>query len=81
VNFGFWDTVRTREAHPAGHLNRLIERQVDALGGIKSLYSESYFEREKFWSIYDRDAYAALKARYDPNGRFPDLYDKTVLRA
>jgi len=81
VNFGFWDTVRTREAHPAGHFNRLIERQVDALGGIKSLYSESYFEREKFWSIYDRDAYAALKARYDPNGRFPDLYDKTVLRA
>ena len=81
VNFGFWDTVRTREAHPTGHFNRLIERQVDALGGIKSLYSESYFEREKFWSIYDRDAYAALKARYDPNGRFPDLYDKTVLRA
>mgnify|MGYP002260314743 CR=1 FL=1 len=34
VNFGFWDTVRTRDARPAGHLNRLIERQVDALGGI-----------------------------------------------
>ncbi|MCX7892359.1 MAG: FAD-binding oxidoreductase [Burkholderiales bacterium] len=80
INFGFWDTVRTRERHPPGHFNRLVERKVAALGGIKSLYSESYFDRDEFWSIYDRDAYAALKRRYDPEGRFPDLYDKTVLR-
>ena len=80
VNFGFWDTVRTREAHSAGHFNRLVERKVGELGGIKSLYSDSYFERDVFWSIYDREAYAALKARYDPRGRFPDLYEKTVLR-
>ena len=80
VNFGFWDTVRTREAHPTGHFNRLVERKVGELGGIKSLYSDSYFERDQFWSIYDREAYAALKARYDPRGRFPDLYDKAVLR-
>ena len=40
VNFGFWDVKRTREAHPPGHFNRLIEEKVSALGGIKSLYSE-----------------------------------------
>ena len=50
------------------------------LGGIKSLYSDSYFPREEFWAIYDRPAYDALKARYDPHGRLGDLYDKCVLR-
>ena len=80
VNFGFWDVVRTRATHPPGHFNRLIERKVADLGGIKSLYSDSYFPREEFWAIYDRPAYDALKARYDPHGRLGDLYDKCVLR-
>jgi FAD/FMN-containing dehydrogenase len=80
LNFGFWDVVRTRERHPSGHFNRLIERKVTELGGVKSLYSDSYFPPEEFWSIYNRDAYAALKARYDPGRRFKDLYEKCVLR-
>ena len=81
VNFGFWDVVRTTQSHPPGHFNRLIERKVTELGGIKSLYSDSYFERGEFWSIYDRAVYAALKDRYDPRRALPDLYDKCVLKA
>ena len=80
VNFGFWDVKRTREAHPAGHFNRLIERKVVELGGIKSLYSDSFFPPEEFARLYGGDAYHALKARYDPQGAFPDLYAKCVLR-
>jgi len=80
VNFGFWDVVRTRRAHPPGHFNRLVEAKVDALGGIKSLYSDSYYAPEAFWRIYDREAYQRLKARYDPQGVLGDLYQKCVLR-
>ncbi|MCG6897484.1 MAG: FAD-binding oxidoreductase [Thiocapsa sp.] len=80
VNFGFWDVVRPRQAHPPGHFNRLIEDKVSKLGGIKSLYSESYFPEDEFWRIYGRDAYERLKARYDPLGVFGDLYAKCVLR-
>lgn len=80
VNFGFWDVVRSRAPHPAGHFNRMIERKVVALGGIKSLYSDSYFPRAEFDAIYGGAAYAALKARYDPDGRLPGLYEKCVLR-
>jgi FAD/FMN-containing dehydrogenase len=80
INFGFWDVVTTRVARPAGFCNRRIERKVRELGGIKSLYSDSYFTPEEFWAIYDRPAYLALKARYDPDGRLPDLYAKCVLR-
>jgi FAD/FMN-containing dehydrogenase len=80
VNFGFWDVVRCRDVLPEGHFNRMVEREVERLGGIKSLYSESYYDREAFWRIYGGDAYRALKARYDPDGTFPDLYEKCVLR-
>jgi FAD/FMN-containing dehydrogenase len=80
VNFGFWDVVRTREKHAAGHFNRLIEAKVIALGGIKSLYSDSYFSREQFAAAYGGADYTALKARYDPDSRLGDLYAKCVLR-
>jgi FAD/FMN-containing dehydrogenase len=80
VNFGFWDVKRTREAHPPGHFNRLIERKVAELGGIKSLYSDSFFTPEEFARYYGGEAYRALKAKYDPQGAFPQLYDKCVLR-
>ncbi len=80
VNFGFWDVVRSRERHPPGHFNRKVEDKVGELGGIKSLYSDAYYDRETFWAIYNGPAYRRLKERYDPDGRLPDLYDKTVLR-
>jgi FAD/FMN-containing dehydrogenase len=80
LNFGFWDVVRCRQAFAPGHHNRLVEAKVAALGGIKSLYSDSYYEPEEFWRIYDGEAYRALKSKYDPQGRARDLYQKCVLR-
>jgi FAD/FMN-containing dehydrogenase len=80
VNFGFWDVKRTRERHPPGHFNRLIERKVVELGGIKSLYSDSFFTPEEFARLYGGEAYARLKAKYDPDAAFPGLYAKCVLR-
>jgi FAD/FMN-containing dehydrogenase len=81
INFGFWDVIRTRTPYPPGHFNRQVERKVAELGGLKSLYSSSYYERDAFWQPFDRDAYRRLKERYDPSGRLKDLYDKTVLGA
>jgi FAD/FMN-containing dehydrogenase len=80
INFGFWDVVRTKQSYPSGHFNRAIERKVEELGGIKSLYSDSYFPPDEFWRIYNGEAYRALKQRYDPTGVFKDLYAKCVLR-
>jgi len=80
LNFGFWDVKRTREAHPPGHFNRMIEERVTALGGIKSLYSDSYFPEDEFAQLYGGEAYARLKKKYDPGGAFPGVYEKCVLR-
>jgi len=81
VNFGFWDVIRGREKLPPGHYNRAVEQEVIALGGMKSLYSDSFFTPEEFWRIYNKPAYDGLKAKYDPQGRMRDLYAKCVLRA
>ena len=80
LNFGFWDVLRTRKGYEPGHFNRLIEDKVSELGGIKSLYSDSYFGREEFDRIYGGAAYRQLKDKYDPSGTFPALYEKCVLR-
>lgn len=80
LNFGFWDVVRRREPFEAAHHNRLVEHKVAELGGIKSLYSDAFYDEDSFWRIYDGAAYRALKAKYDPGGRARDLYQKCVLR-
>jgi FAD/FMN-containing dehydrogenase len=80
VNFGFWDVVRRRDPYPPGRFNRLVEQEVASLRGIKSLYSDSYYTREAFDATYGGDAYRALKRRYDPDGAFPALYEKCVLK-
>jgi FAD/FMN-containing dehydrogenase len=79
VNFGFWDVLRRPMRFAPHQFNKLIEQQVTALGGIKSLYSDSFYAREDFERIYGGKQYRALKQKYDPRGEFPELYDKCVL--
>ena len=78
VNFGFWDMLANTRND--GFYNRKIERMALHLRGVKGLYSSSYYDEETFWSIYDLESYEALKKKYDPNRRFRDLYEKTVLK-
>lgn len=80
INFGFWDVVKSREVLPVGYYNRKVERKVRELGGIKSLYSESFYEPAEFWHIYHRSDYERLKAKYDPQKNFQDLYQKCILK-
>ncbi len=80
ANFGVWDSKFTSTGYPEGHFVRLIERKLAELDGIKSLYSDSYYDPEEFWALYNKPAYDKLKAKYDPKGRLSDLYRKCVLR-
>ena len=80
INFGFWDAVRTDSMHSQGHFNRMIEEKVTELGGIKSLYSESFYPQKEFWELYGGHNYRLLKDRYAPGHVLKDLYQKCVLR-
>jgi FAD/FMN-containing dehydrogenase len=79
VNVGFWASVELADGAVEGDVNRAIELEVERLGGRKSLYSSSYYPVEEFWSIYNGEAYASLKGRYDPDSRLLDLYAKCVV--
>ncbi|MGN6330900.1 MAG: FAD-binding oxidoreductase [Motilibacteraceae bacterium] len=80
VNFGFWGTVRLKPGQADGHHNRLVEREVERLGGRKSLYSTAYYEEDEFWRLYGGAQYEVLKKTYDPGSRLLDLYAKCVGR-
>jgi FAD/FMN-containing dehydrogenase len=76
INFGFWDVIPS--AYEPGHYNRRVERKLVELGGKKGLYSSVYFDEDTFWALYNRPAYERLKAKYDPRGVLPGLYEKCV---
>jgi FAD/FMN-containing dehydrogenase len=61
--------------------SELLERETYELGGIKALISQNHYDRERFWSIYDRPRYEEIKRRLDPEGVFGDLYEKVCRRA
>ncbi|KZE94726.1 FAD-dependent decaprenylphosphoryl-beta-D-ribofuranose 2-oxidase [Agromyces sp. NDB4Y10] len=78
VNVGFWSTVPVGATE--GEANRRIEREVAALDGHKSLYSDAYYPPDEFDRLYGGTAYRAVKRRYDPDSRLLDLYAKAVQR-
>jgi hypothetical protein len=57
-----------------------MDSECFARGGIKMLYSSTFLPRPEFERIYNGRAYVEVKARYDPQGRAPSLYDKVSYR-
>jgi FAD/FMN-containing dehydrogenase len=80
VNVGFWGTVALPPGGRDGYHNRRIEAEVSRLGGRKSLYSTSFYQRAEFDARYGGAEYHRLRTRYDPDTRLLDLYDKAVGR-
>ena len=78
VNCGFWGTVPLPSGQGDGYYNRMVEDEVSALGGHKSLYSTSFYSEDAFRARYNGMAYDKLKAEYDGEGRLLGLYDKCV---
>ncbi|SOJ57854.1 hypothetical protein MSIMFB_05332 [Mycobacterium simulans] len=78
VNIGFWSSVPVGATE--GGTNRAIEEKVGELDGHKSLYSDSFYTREKFDELYGGESYNTVKKTYDPDSRLLDLYTKAVQR-
>ena len=78
VNIGFWSDAPLAEGQAPDHHNRRIEQVLMGMDGHKSLYSTASYTPDEFDALYGGTTYRDLKARYDPDGRLPDLYTKTV---
>lgn len=80
VNIGFWSSVPIVDGEPEGAANRRIERTVTEFDGHKSLYSDSFYDKDEFDALYGGEKYRLLKKKYDPDSRLLDLYSKAVHR-
>ncbi|HVZ12111.1 MAG TPA: FAD-binding protein [Patescibacteria group bacterium] len=79
VDFGFW-SARPLKASDPGYWNKLVESKTREEKGVKSLYSDVFYEEKDFWKNTDKAYYDKLKAKYDPDHRLKNLYEKTITR-
>lgn len=61
--------------------HRLMEEELQRLGGIKTLISHNYYSEDEFWTIWNRRNFDRVKAITDPDNMFRDLYTKTCRAA
>lgn len=54
----------------------LLENKVYELDGIKTLIGRNHYTPERFWAVYNRPNWEAVKSQLDPQGVLPDLYTK-----
>jgi FAD/FMN-containing dehydrogenase len=79
-NLGCYCHVPRVAGHEDFWHTKVMDSECFARGGIKMLYSSTFLPRPEFERIYHGRAYAEIKARYDPQGRAPSLYDKVSYR-
>ena len=60
------------------HLERDVPAMRDDPGA--NLDPDSYFVPEEFWATYIKPACDKAETKYEPEGRFSDLFRKCVLR-
>ncbi|CAN8098817.1 unnamed protein product [Discula destructiva] len=77
LNIGLWGPgSKNRGEFP--RQNRRLESTLTELGGMKVLYSHTYYTEEEFWQIYDRKWYEDLRRRYRATS-LPSVYEKVKM--
>jgi len=77
LNIGLWGTGSKNRGEFLRQ-NRQLERKLAELGGMKVLYSHTYYTEEEFWQIYDRKWYEDLRRRYGATS-LPNVYEKVKM--
>jgi FAD/FMN-containing dehydrogenase len=60
-------------SEPGVDYSQLLEEKTFELDGLKTLISRNHYTVERFWQVYNRPNYQAVKTRLDPQGVLPDL--------
>ena len=79
-NVGVYGAPHGGTAFDPVELNRTLEARVTALGGRKMLYAQSFYTREEFWKLFDRDAYEQARTAAHASDLFADVADKLLMR-
>jgi FAD/FMN-containing dehydrogenase len=78
IDFGFYISMELEDHMEPTYYNIQIEKKLVEIGGLKCLYSDTFFSQDQVWSIYDKPKYDQVKAKYDPNNTYLNLYQKVV---
>ncbi|KAJ0123642.1 fad binding domain protein [Diaporthe amygdali] len=78
LNFGVWGLISWDRQEVLGK-NKALEAKVRELDGWKTLYAHTYYSEEDFWSVYDRESYDAVRAKYGAN-YLPSVYEKVSVK-
>ena len=79
--YGIPQAVLDKKPFDAVSTAQKVEGYVASVHGFQMLYADSYLTREEFRQMFDHEHYDAMKARYDPHGAFPEVYEKTCKKA
>ncbi|KAG8530534.1 uncharacterized protein KY384_005037 [Bacidia gigantensis] len=56
--------------------NRVLEKEVKDMGGMKWLYAHNHYSKDEFWSIYDKELYDDIRRKYHAE-YLPSVFEKT----
>lgn len=76
IDIGFYTKKRLGPSMSPHYYNKKLEKELKNLKSVKGLYSANSYSEKDFWKGYDKKHYFEVKNKYDPNGTFPDLYQK-----
>lgn len=62
-------------------VSREVEDYVREVGGFQMLYADSYMTEEEFRQMFDHTHYDNMRAKYDPESKFPTVYQKVCKKA
>jgi delta24-sterol reductase len=74
LNIGLWG-FGPKEYTSYINENRALESKLHQLGGMKWLYSQTYYTESEFWRVYQRGWYDQLRAKYSAT-HLPNVWQK-----
>lgn len=75
VDFGIYGTPKNPKYEPI-ETTRRLEAYVRKQHGFQMLYADTYMTREEFRAMFDHSLYDQMRAKYQAEEAFPEIYDK-----
>ena len=75
--YGIPRQVKEKKPFDIVKCSREVEQFVHSVNGFQMLYATSYLSRPEFRAMFNHEHYDKMKAKYDKDGAFPEVYEKT----
>lgn len=74
--YGVPAAVKEKRPFDIVSVSRSVEQYIAGIHGFQMLYADSYLSYDEFREMFDHTHYDEMKAKFDPRGGFPEVYDK-----